>query len=293
MARRQHPFGVDGEHNWRTQPLDQRAGRYWRAGRAAAEHHEGILRAVEEGGCSRDCARVGTRAAAGAVRRAREAIGRCGDHVERQLDVHRAGAGAVEDREGAGHDRGQVGGAQQAVAEDRDPAHQAALVGQLVQPALAHAEFVGDVDAGDDEHRNRVGIGLAHGGDDVGHAGAGDDEAGRRAAGGAGVAVGHEARALLVARGDVADAGVGQAAVELDRVHAGDAEDGVDAVALQDLDQHLAAGPHRSPLMLLVGARRSRRSPRRIGCPPDAPRRRRAPAGSPCSPRRLGQRSSR
>ena len=38
---------------------------------------------------------------------------------------------------------------------------------------------------------------------------------------------------------------VGQAAIELDRVHARDAEDGVDAVGLEDLDQNLAAGLHR------------------------------------------------
>ena len=135
------------------------------------------------------------------------------------------------------------------------------------------------------------GIGLAHGGDDVGHAGAGDDEAGGRAAGGAGIAVGHEARALLVARGDVADAGVRQAAIELDRVHAGDAEDGVDAVGLQDLDQHLAAGFRHGPLPF--SARRSRRSRRRTRCRRAAPRRRRAWAGSPCPPRRRRPRSSR
>ena len=37
----------------------------------------------------------------------------------------------------------------------------------------------------------------------------------------------------------------GQAAIELDGVHARDAEDRVDAVGLEDLDQHLAAGLHQ------------------------------------------------
>jgi len=44
----------------------------------------------------------------------------------------------------------------------------------------------------------------------------------------------HAAGALFVARGDVADRRVGQAAVELNGVDAGDAEHGVDAVGRQD-----------------------------------------------------------
>ena len=101
---------------------------------------------------------------------------------------------------------------------------------------------MGIVDAGDDQHRHRVGVGLRHGGDDIGHAGPGDDEAGGRFAGGARVAVGHEAGALFVARRDVAQARVGQPAVEFDGMHARNAEDDFDAIGLQQLDQYLAAG---------------------------------------------------
>ena len=49
-------------------------------------------------------------------------------------------------------------------------------------------------------------------------------------AGDPGIAVGHEAGTLLVPRRDVPDPGRRQAAIELDRVHAGDAEHGVDPV---------------------------------------------------------------
>ena len=58
------------------------------------------------------------------------------------------------------------------------------------------------------------------------------------------IAVGHEARALLVARRDVADLRARQAAVELDRVHAGNAEHGVDAMGLEQGDQRFADGGH-------------------------------------------------
>ncbi len=63
-------------------------------------------------------------------------------------------------------------------------------------------------------------------------------------AAGTGITVGHEARALFVARGDVADPGVGQAAIQFDSMHAGNAEDGVDAIVFEDLDQNLATGFH-------------------------------------------------
>ena len=91
------------------------------------------------------------------------------------------------------------------------------------------------------------GVGLAHGGGDVGHARAGDDEAHAGLAGDAGIAVGHEAGALLVARRDVPDAGRRQAAIELDGMHAGNAEDQLDAIGFEQLHQELAAGRHFPP----------------------------------------------
>src|SRR5206468_3258982 len=66
------------------------------------------------------------------------------------------------------------------------------------------------------------------------------------------IAIGHEARRLLVARGDEADAGLvaerGQHAVELD---AGQTEDHADSFAIERLDECLATG-HPSHRILLV-----------------------------------------
>ena len=68
------------------------------------------------------------------------------------------------------------------------------------------AAGVGDfVDTGNHQHWNGVGFGLRHRRGDVGHARASDDEAHTDFARGAGIAIGHKACALFVARGDVAD----------------------------------------------------------------------------------------
>ena len=57
---------------------------------------------------------------------------------------------------------------------------------------------------------------------------------------GAGIAVGHEARALLVARQDVLDPRARQGAVHLDIVDARNAEDGIDAIGFEQADKGLA-----------------------------------------------------
>jgi hypothetical protein len=128
------------------------------------------------------------------------------------------------------------------VAEGGDTRHDIALRGKFMEAAVAHAELLGAVDGGDHQHGDGIGIGLAHGGEDVGHAGAGDDEADTRLAAHPRIAIGHEAGPLFVARCHVADAGCGKAAVELDRVHAGDAEDKLDAIGLEKLHQPFATG---------------------------------------------------
>ena len=95
--------------------------------------------------------------------------------------------------------------------------------------------------ARDDEHRDRVVVGAGDRRRGVREAGAGDQRADAGLARDARVAVGHERRALLVARRDVADLGGREAAVDLERVHARDAEHGVDAVLLEQADDRLAA----------------------------------------------------
>ena len=208
----------------------------------------------------------------------RQVVAGCGDHVDRDLDVHRPRPRAGEQREGPRQHLGQLARVQHGVAEGGDACHHGLLRAQLVQPALAHRQLLGAVDAGDHQHRDRIAIGLAHRGQDVGHAGAGDDEADARLAADPGIAVGHEAGALLVARRDVPDPGRRQAAIELDRVHARDAEHRVDPVALEQPHQHFAAGGHVVLLRLGRGCGRAR-----SGRPPAAASRRwrrRAPARS-------------
>jgi Glucose dehydrogenase len=50
--------------------------------------------------------------------------------------------------------------------------------------------------------------------------------------------------ALLMARGDMTNLGVAETPVKLDRVDAGDSEDRVDPVLLQETDQRLATSRH-------------------------------------------------
>src|SRR6185369_6409621 len=83
-----------------------------------------------------------------------------------------------------------------------------------------------------------------HGGEDVGHARAGNDETDARLPRHAGIAVRHEASALLMARRDMAHAAVGQPAIELHRMDPWDAENRVDAIGFQQFDDEFAACGH-------------------------------------------------
>ncbi len=243
MTLAEHAAGVDGGHGRRVEALDERAGVRGGVDAAAAEQHQRAFGAGQPGrGSIEPGGRRGRRIDRGPLDRR---VGdRLGHHVQRNLDMHRAGAGAFEHREGAGDDLVQRLAGVQGVAEHADPGQRALLVGQLVQAALATAQGVATVDAGNHQHGYRVGQRLGHRGGDVGHSRAADDQTGRRLAAGAGVAVGHEPGALLVARRDVAQRAVAEAAVELDGVHPGDAEHGVDAVGLEQLEQALRAGRH-------------------------------------------------
>ncbi len=251
MVAAEQALGVDGGDGGSVEALDQATGGVRGIDTAAAEQHQralGVDQPVErllEGGGGR-CG-LGQRRAARADRLADRGV----EQVDGDLDMHRARTGAVEHGEGTGQHLAEAVRVEQGVAEARDAGHQLALAGEFVQPALAASQGVAAVDAGDHQHRHRVGQGLAHGGGDIGHAGAGDDEADAGLAGGAGVAVGHEAGALFVARGDVADAtalvvvsiAAFEATVELDGVDAGDTEDGVHVVGVtQQADQQFSAG---------------------------------------------------
>ena len=58
------------------------------------------------------------------------------------------------------------------------------------------------------------------------------------------IAIGHEARALFMARRDVADLRAGEAAVELDRVHAGNAENRIDIIGFEQMDEGFTDSGH-------------------------------------------------
>ena len=116
------------------------------------------------------------------------------------------------------------------------------LIGDFVEAAAAGAKIAGPVGAGNHQHRLAVGIGVAHGGGDVGHPGAGDDATKRRLAGDSGVAVGHEAAALFVTEQHVMHAGIDDAAIVFQGMNPRHAEDRLDPVGPDQLHQCLAPG---------------------------------------------------
>ena len=100
-------------------------------------------------------------------------------------------------------------------------------------------------------------VGLAHGAHAVGGAGAAAGEHYAGLAGDAGVSVGHEAEGVLVAAADEADVVLlmVEGVVDVHGVGGDDAEDGVDVVGLEALDDGFSAGHegHGRLLRLRVG----------------------------------------
>ena len=94
--------------------------------------------------------------------------------------------------------------------------------------------------AGDHDHRDRVHVGVAQRRDDVGRRRPARHHGHARAAGGVGEPLGHVAGALLVAHEDVADRRVDDRVVHGEDGAAGQAEDDLDALHLEGLDQCLA-----------------------------------------------------
>jgi len=125
------------------------------------------------------------------------------------------------------------------VAESGHRAHQRLLVGEVVDLA-ATVLGVGH-GAGDDEHRDRVVIGLRNRRDRVGQARPADQDAHARFAGHARPAVGHEGGTLLMPRGHVAQRRGAESAVQLEGVHAGDPEDRARPHPLDQRDERLTA----------------------------------------------------
>ena len=244
MVGRQQSLRVGAEGRGCSQGLGQAASVFARRERAASEQQRGPLRGREPLRRGGDGSGVRSRGRGRSGRRNSDTVRGQFEHVDGNLDVHRTRTSGADHREGALDHGRKFFGPQQRVAERGHVPDDGTLIGELVQTPLTHPKLMALVHAGNHHHRHRVPVGLSHCGSDVGHAGAGDDEAGGGTAGSARETVGHEARALFVARRNVTDAGPGEPAIEFDGVHAGDAEDVVNAVRFKELGERRAACGH-------------------------------------------------
>ena len=206
MAGRQHAFGVDGQRHRSVEPFGDARQLRRRVDSTAAGENQWPLRAGEQFAHAAHSSRCG----AGAINIHRQAgeqfIGLFHQHVQRNFDMHRSWSPGLEQGKRTGQHHRQFGGRHQRMRERCDAADQCALVRQLMQLAAATAQLTTRLHAGDHQHGNRIGVGLAHGGGDIGHARAGDDETHTGFAAGARIAVGHEPGPLFVTRRDVVDA---------------------------------------------------------------------------------------
>ena len=171
-------------------------------------------------------------------------------HVDRHLEVDRSRAGGRELLEHGGQDLGDLVRRLDPDAAGGDGVEGGLLVLDLVQPADVGADLAARRPGRDGQHRDGVGVRRRERGDRVGDARTGrrDDHAGPAAD--AGVPVRGVPRTLLVPGDDVPDPGRRQVAVELEVVRAGDAEDDLDTVRGECVDDGRAAGDplsHGSP----------------------------------------------
>ena len=184
-------------------------------------------------------------AGAGLDRREGQGVGRlgkAGQHVFRQRDDDRAGAAGGGDRKGAGDEFGNARGIVDLDHPFGDVAEEALVVDFL--EGLALAGVAGDL-ADEQDHRNGILHGDVDAGRGVGGAGAARDEADAGLAGEPALAVGHHRGAAFLAADDGADlVGIVKRVEHGEIGFAGHAEDAVDAVGLQRLDDQLAAGFH-------------------------------------------------
>lgn len=233
MVARQHAFGIDRQRHRSVEQLGK-SGQLWRCvdGTAASQNQR-------TSGFSQQLAHAfdGRWRSAGAVDIDRYAgeqfIGVFDQHVQRNFDVYRTWATGLKQGKSTCQHYRQFSGGHQGMRERRNTCDQCALIRQFMQLAAPTAQLTARLHAGDHQHRDRVGVSLAHRRGDVGHARPGNDEAHARFATGARVAVSHETGALLMPWGDVVDARTGQPAIQLHGVHAGNAEYLLDPIILE------------------------------------------------------------
>ncbi len=172
------------------------------------------------------------------------------DDVLGDVEQHWTGPPGCGDVEGLPDRTGDVlGGRDQLVVlGDRagDPDRVALLEGIGADGAGGHL-------AGDDDHRDRVHVGVAQRGDDVGRRRPGGDHGDTGTARDVRIALGHVAGALLVAHQDVPDGAVEQRVVHREDAAARKPEDGVHALHLEGFDECL-----RTVQLHVLGAFRSK-----------------------------------
>ena len=245
MAGWQQAFGIDGQRHRGLKVFGQACQRSARSQRPATGQNQRPTCTGQSLSHLRHCLRCSPCPTAPYRAARQQEVGRFNQHIERDFDMHRAWPGTVEHGKCPGQHLRQVGCTHQGVGKRRHTRYQRGLVGQFVQLATATAQLVTGLHAGNHQHRDRVGIGLAHGSGDIGHARAGDNEAHPGFAAGTRIAVSHEPGTLLMTRGDVANGRARQATIELHGMYTGDAEDMIDAIAFKEFDQYFAAGCHQ------------------------------------------------
>ena len=161
------------------------------------------------------------------------------EHILRHIDQHRAGPSVGGEVKRLADGRGQLAHIldEEVVLGDgaRDADDVRLLEGVVANERARHL-------AGEDHERRGVHVGVGDAGDGVGRAGAGGDEHHAGPAGGAGVALGHVGRALLVAHQNVLDIlDIVQGFVNLQQGPAGVAEDVLDLLTPQTLEKYFGS----------------------------------------------------
>ncbi len=175
------------------------------------------------------------------VRQGGGRLDQAGQHVLGQRDDDRAGAAGGRDRKGAGDEFGDARGIVDLDHPFGDVAEEALVVDFL--ESLALLGVAGDL-ADEQDDGNRILHGDVDAGRRIGGAGAAGDEADAGLAGQAALAVGHHRGAAFLAADDGADRRIVQRVEHREIGFARHAEDAIDAVGFERVDDQLSAGLH-------------------------------------------------
>ena len=126
-------------------------------------------------------------------------------HVGRHLDMDRTGPAGLQQPKSPVQHRPDILRCRDLPGRAQG-AHHGGLIGQFVQQAQPLAQRCPAVHPGNHQHRDGIGAGLRHGGQDIGQPRSGDHKGHAGFARHAGIAIGHKAAALFVPRRHVADA---------------------------------------------------------------------------------------